>query len=80
MTAYHSGVHESTGFSPYPLMLGEECKLPMDMGLPRRTHDVPDPINNMYALWAVMIWKLPMIRSVAMWVRQFVYLLPGTGL
>ena len=23
----------------------------MDVGLPRRTHDVPDPINKLYALW-----------------------------
>ena len=23
----------------------------MDVGLPWRTHEVPDPINNLYALW-----------------------------
>ena len=23
----------------------------MDVGLPRRTHDMPDPINNLYSLW-----------------------------
>ena len=32
-------------------MFGEECTLPMDVGLPWHTHDVPDPINNPYALW-----------------------------
>ena len=32
-------------------MFGEECLLPMDVGLPRRMHDMPDPINNPYALW-----------------------------
>ena len=41
MMAYRSSVHESTEFSP----------LPMDVGLPRRTHDMRDPINNLYALW-----------------------------
>ena len=35
MMAYRSSVHESTGFSQYRLMFGEECTLPMDIGLPR---------------------------------------------
>ena len=29
-------VHESTGFSPYRLMVGEKCTLPMDIGLPKQ--------------------------------------------
>ena len=32
-------------------MFGEECPLPLDVGLPRHTHDMPNPINNLYALW-----------------------------
>ena len=51
MMAYRSSVHESTGFSPYRLMFGEECTLLMDVGLPRLDQDLPDPIKNPYALW-----------------------------
>ena len=51
MMAYRSSVHESTGFSPYRLMFGEECILPIEVGLPRRDTDWPDPIPNPYALW-----------------------------
>ena len=43
MMAYRSSVHESTGFSPYRLMFGEECTLPMDIGLPR---DQLDTLNS----------------------------------
>ena len=46
MMAYRSSVQESTGFSPYRLMFGEECTLPMDVGLPRRDQDLPDPIKK----------------------------------
>ena len=51
MMVYCSSVLESTGFSPYRLMFGEECTLPMDEGLPRRDQDLPDPIEKHYALW-----------------------------
>ena len=37
MMAYRSSVHELTGFSPYWLILGEECTLPMDSWLPDPT-------------------------------------------
>ena len=51
MMAYRSSVHESTGFSPYRLMFGEECTLPMDFGPPHQDQDIPDPIKNPHASW-----------------------------
>ena len=51
MMAYRSSVHESTGFSPYRLMFGEECTLPMDIGLPKQQLDLPDSITSPYAIW-----------------------------
>ena len=41
MMAYRSSV-----FSPYRLMFGEECTLPIDVGLPCQDPDLPDPITN----------------------------------
>ena len=51
MMAYRSSVHESTGFSPYRLMFGEECTLPMDIGLPKEQLDTTDSITSPYAIW-----------------------------
>ena len=51
MMAYHSSVHESTGFSLYRLMFGEECTLPMDIGLPRQDPEPPDAVTSLFAVW-----------------------------
>ena len=51
MMAYRSSVHESTGFSPYRLMFGEECTLPLDIGLPKEQIDTTDSITSPYAIW-----------------------------
>ena len=50
MIAYRSSVHESTGFSPYRLMFGEECTLPMDIGLSRQDPEPPDAVST-FAVW-----------------------------
>ena len=51
MMAYQSSVHESTGFSPCRPMFGEECTLPMDIGLPKQQPDSPESITSPYAIW-----------------------------
>ena len=51
MMDYRSSVHDSTGFSPYRLMFGEECTLPMDIGLPRQDLEPPDVVTSPFAVW-----------------------------
>ena len=51
MMAYRSSVHECMGLSPYRLMFGEECTLPMDIGLPPQDLEPPVAISCPFAVW-----------------------------
>ena len=71
MMVYRSSVHELPGFSPYWLMFGEECTLPMDIGLPRQD---PDPQEGSRACMLSGLrtrWRWRLIRSVVTRVRLY---------
>ena len=69
--AYRSRVHESTGFSPYRLMFGEECTLPMDIGLARQDPD-PQEGSRAHMLSGLRTrWRWLLIRSVVTRVRLY---------
>ena len=61
MHAYCTSVHESTGYSPFRLIMGEECSLPQDVITEElranREHDVA-PTLSLYG--CETLWRLPM--------------------
>ena len=52
MHAYRTSVHESTGYSPFRLMMSEECSLPQDVSTDElRTNREHDVASHPFATW-----------------------------
>ena len=52
MHAYRTSVHESTGYSPFRLMMGEECSLPQEVSMAElRTSGEQDVSPHPFATW-----------------------------
>ena len=52
MHTHRTSVHESTGYSPFRLMMGEKCSLPQDVSTAElRTNREHDILPHPFATW-----------------------------
>ena len=71
MHAYRTSIHESTGYSLFCLMMGEECSLPQYVSTDElRTNWEHDVVPHPFATWVRTLWKLHMITCAIRYIAR----------